>query len=89
MVVDTKKVQTMVNIVGQQMIIIRVAMARIEAVKAAFTTANPDVTGTPLEGNIAAVNSAITALKAEVDAALWTQLIAAIVPSHRNKALEV
>jgi len=89
MVADTKRVQTMVNIVGQQMLLIRAAMARIEAVKAAFTTANPDVTGTPLDGNVATVNSAIVALKAEVDGAVWTQMIAAIVPTHRNTALEV
>ena len=89
MVADSKQVATMVNIVGQQMVIIRASMTRIEAVKAAFATANPDVTGTPLEGKVAIVNSAITGLKAEVDGAVWTQMIAGIVPTHRNAALEV
>ncbi len=79
----------MIGIVGQQMIIIRTAMLEIEGVKAAFQTANPDVTGTPLEGQVATVNQAIVDLKAEVDAAIWTQIIAAIEPTHRNAALEV
>ncbi len=86
---DRKKVQTMVNICGQQVVIIRTAMARIEAVKVAYQTASPDPTGTPLEGKVAQVNQAITDLKAQVDNAVWTQMIAAIVPTHRNKALEV
>ena len=86
---DKKKVQTMVNIVGQQMIVIRAAVARIEAVKAAYQTASPDPTGTPLEGQVPTVKQAITDLAAEVGKAVWTQMIAAIVPSHRNKALEV
>lgn len=89
MVADTKKVQTMVNICAQQMEAIRAAVARIVQVRDVFTTVNPDVTGTALEGNVATVNQAINDLKAETDKAVWTQLIAAIVPSHRNKALEV
>ena len=56
--------------------------------KAAFTAHDPDVTGTPLEGNVAALNSALTALRSEVGGAVWSGLIVAIVPSHRNKALE-
>ena len=86
---DPKKVATMIGICANQIEIIRPAMLRIEEVKAAFLLADPDVTGTPLEGNVATVNQAIEALKAEVDKAIWTQLIAARVPSHRNEALEV
>ncbi len=86
---DRKKVQTMVNICGQEAIKMRVSMDRIMAVRTAFTTANPDVTGTPLEGKVATVDQAITDLKMQVDGAVWTQMIAAIVPTHRNKALEV
>lgn len=87
-IADTKKVQTMVNIAGQQMEIIRAAVTTIETVKTAFQTHNPDVTGTPLEGNVAALNAALVALRTEVDKVVWSGLIAAIVPSHRNKALD-
>lgn len=87
-VADTKKCQTMINIVAQQMVIIRAAVDAIETVRDTFTTINPDTTGTVLDGNLTAINSAITDLKAETDKALWTGLIAAEVPSHRNAALE-
>ena len=85
---DKKKVQTMINIAGQQMQIIRDAVTTIESMKTAFTTINPDVTGTPMDGNVALLNSAINGLRTEVDGAVWSGLIGAIVPSHRNKALE-
>ncbi len=85
---DTKKVQTMVNVAGQQMEIIRSAVTTMESMKTAFQAHDPDVTGTPLEGNVSALNSALTALRTEVDSAVWTGLIAAIVRSHRNKALD-
>ncbi len=86
---DPKKVATMVGICANQIEIIRAAMIHIEAVKAAFQLANPDVTGTPLEGAVAMVNQAIVDLKTETDKEIWTQLIVARVPSHRNAALEV
>ena len=85
---DKKKVQTMVNVAGQQMEIIRNAVAVIDTVKTAFQAINPDVTGTPLDGNVSALNTAFTLLKAESDKTLWTGLMGAIVESHRNKALE-
>ena len=85
---DKKKVQTMINIAGQQMQIILDAVTTIETMKTAFTTINPDVTGTPMEGNKTALNNALTSLRTEVDGAVWAGLIGAIVPSHRNKALD-
>lgn len=87
-IADTKKVQTMINVAGQQMEIIRAAVDRMEAVKTAFQTHNPNVAGTPLEGNVAALNNALAALRTEVDKAVWTGLIGAIVPSHGNGALD-
>lgn len=89
---DTKKCQTMINICGQQIQIIRSAIATMLAVRAAFQTINPDTTGTPLEGNVAFVNQAIVDLDDSVNAGtnntVWNQMEAAIVPSHRNAALE-
>ena len=85
---DPKKVQSMVNICGQQMIEIRAAVQVMTDIKAKFQVANPNVTGTPLAGNVAALNAAYTALKTEVDKAIWTNLIAAIVPTHAGKALD-
>lgn len=86
-VADSKKVQTLINRAANEMAIIRAATARLEATRLLFVAANPDVTGTPLEGNVTTVGNAIAALKAEVDKAIWTGLIAARVPSHRGEAL--
>ena len=86
-IADTKKVQTMINIVGQQAVIIRNAVTAMEAVRTTFNSVNPDTTGTPLDGQTAAVSAAINAMRTEADKAVWTAMIAAIVPSHRNEAL--
>ena len=87
-IADSKKVQSMINICAEQMLIIRAAMETMVTVRTAFQTHDPDVTGTPLEGKVATVNAALTSLNAETDAVVWTQLIAAYRPSHRGKALE-
>lgn len=87
---DTKKVQTMVNIGGQQINIIRDALDTIKTMRAAFTTASPDVTGTPLEGNVAALNMSINNLDTEINTtsgSTWDILVNNIVPSHRGEAL--
>jgi len=86
-VADTKKVQTMLNIVGQQAQIIRDAVQTMKDIRTTFNTVNPDTTGTPLEGNAAIVSNAIDDLDTEASKVVWTQMIAAIVPSHKNNAL--
>lgn len=84
---DSKKVQSMINVVGQQAEIIRVAVQAMKDIRTAFNTVNPDTTGTPLAGNEVAVSNAINALDTEISSAVWTQMIDAIVSSHRNNAL--
>ena len=79
----------MVNVMGQQAEIVRAALVKMADVKAAFTTHDPDTTGTILAGaGAATLNTARVALQAEIDKAVWTSTIAAIAPSHRNKALD-
>lgn len=84
---DPKKVQTLINVCGQQMVTIRAALQTMQDMKATFQAVNPDVTGTPLEGNLTTLNNALTALQGEVDKAVWTALMNANVPTHKNKAL--
>lgn len=84
---DTKKVQTMINIVGQQAEIIDNAVTAMEAVRTLYLAMNPDTTGTPLDGNVAAVNTAINSLRATIDGAAMQLMINSIVPSHRGEAL--
>ena len=88
-IADTKKCQTMINIVGQQAQVIRAAVTKMKAVRTKFVQINPDTTGTPLEGTTAAVSNWIDTVEATANDAVATGLISAIVPTHRNKALEV
>lgn len=89
---DMKKCQTMINIMGQQAQIVRAAIATMKDVRTIFQTINPNTAGTPLDGNVALVVAALSALDSAVNAgtnnAVWNQMIAAIVPTHRNAALE-
>ena len=74
MTADTKKAQTFINVIAQQLRAIRAARDTIEQ--------------TRLQGNVTAVGNAWTLLKAEIDKTIWTNFIAAEVPTHRNEALE-
>jgi len=88
---DSKKVQSMVNIAAEQGEIIRAAIQKLKDTKAVFVAVNPDVTGTPLEGQVGNLNNVINDLDTLInvtDKAIWDGLIAAKVPSHEGKALE-
>lgn len=87
MIADTKKVQTLINIVGQNAQLIRDAVETMKATRTLFNTADPDTTGTPLAGKETAVSNLINNLDTEISAQGWTDMIDAVVSSHRNKAL--
>jgi uncharacterized protein HemX len=90
-VADTKKVQTLINAAGYEALAIRAAITRLKAVRALYNTAAPDATGTPLEGNLAAVSNAIDSIDVlmnTTDSVVWDGMVAAIVPSHRGEALD-
>lgn len=78
----------MVNIMGKQAQIIRDAVDKMYAVQDAYVAASPDITGTPLDGvNLANIVNSMNAIDAEIGKAIWSGMIAAIVPTHRDKAL--
>lgn len=83
MAADTKKVQTLINRMGKAILAGRDA----EAIRDAYIAANPDITGTPLEGNIAAINSWLTNFIAVLNDPVAQTFIDNSVPSHRGKAL--
>ena len=85
---DNKKAQTLINTAGQEILIMRAAMVRLKAVRTLFQLVNPDVTGTPLEGNLSLVNTAMDALDVELSKLVWSGMISAIEPTHNNKALD-
>lgn len=89
MVSDTKKCQTLINLAGYAAQQLEVLASQLEAYRAAYQAAGVDPTGTALEGNVAAVSAWINDIRACADDPVTAGLIAAIVPSHRNKALEV
>ena len=84
---DSKKVQSAINHVGQVALDTRAAVAKMNAIIVKFQAANPDVTGTPLAGNKAAMLTAITNLETEINKPVWDALVTAIEPSHRGEAL--
>lgn len=91
MVNDTKKVQTMINLCADGIIEVRSGISKMLSVRAAFQAHNPSVVGTPLEGNVNTLNNALNALNTLVnttDSAIWNAVIEAVVPTHKNKALE-
>ena len=85
---DNKKSQTLINAAGQELLTMRAAMIRLKDVRTLFQLVNPDVIGTSLEGNLSLVNTAIDDLDVELAKAVWSSMIAAVVPTHNNKALD-
>ena len=86
---DSKKIQTMVNILGQQAQIIRAAVATMRTVEIAYNALNPtpSVTGTSLQGNKAALAAGLNTIDTEISGQEWTDQINGIVLSHRGKAI--
>ena len=84
---DKKKVQTLINRAAADAQLIKDAADRLEALRTLYTSHNVDPTGTPLQGKVTAVSTWIDDVRAVADAAVATQLIAAVVPSHRGEAL--
>ena len=87
MVADAKKVQTLLNLAADAAEAIRLQRDILETVRALYVTANPNITGTPLEGNLAAISTWLDDVKAVADDPVVDGLIAARVPTHRGKAL--
>lgn len=91
MAADTKKVQTLVNIAADAAASVRAGVDQMKAARSLFQTVAPSTVGTPLAGgNAATLSAAIDRLDALInttDAAIWTALIAAKVPTHNNEAL--
>lgn len=84
---DKQKVQTAINIVGKAVLAMRAADDEIAEVITLFVAADPVLTDTALEGNVAVLNSAIASLRVELGSPVFDALIAAISESHRGKAL--
>ena len=86
-IADSKKVQTMINVLADEAEIIQASIARMKSVRDRFNTANPVTDRTILDSNLTNINNGITALDTEVSKQLWTDLIDNRVSTHRSKSL--
>ena len=84
---DTKKAQTLINAAARAAKTIDATATMLEGLRALYTAASVDPTGTALEGNVAAVSMWVDAVRAVADDPVVAGLIAAEVPSHRGEAL--
>ena len=85
---DKKKVQTFINVVGRKIATMRALRDDIAAMRTKYQTQSVDPTGTPLEGNEARLNSAFNTLSTQLDVAVFTGLINAVVITHNDQALD-
>ena len=85
---DKKKVQSLINHVGWEIEKMRAGLIRINGYKTKYQDQGVDPTGTPLEGNEATLVAALTSLNTELHGGVFDVLIAAIVPTHKGKALD-
>jgi len=83
MVANTKIVQSAINRLAE----ILQEMDKVVVLRLEFIAANPDVTGTPLEGNKAAVSQLLNDIETLAGSAVTSAVKAAVVSSHRGKAL--
>ena len=84
---DTKKCQTLINVIGQRCIELQAIALDLKAYRTAYIAQSVDPTGTPLEGNVTAASNWIDDVDTAANAAVADGFIANIVPSHGNKAL--
>ena len=88
-IADKKKCQTLINVAADAVVDLKAVADRLQAVQAAFVAASPSTAGTALDGNLSAIATWIASVRAAADSAVAAGLLAAKVPSHRGKALEV
>lgn len=87
MVADTKKVQTLINRAADVMAAVVTAADDMDALKALYQAASPSTAGTPLDGNLAALNQWLADLRTLAGSPVVAVMSAAKVPSHRGGAL--
>jgi len=84
-IADSKKIQTMINVVARQALELQRIDAVLDAVRDAWTAVDPDPTGTPLDGQLAQVVAWAEEVKAAANNAAVAGLIAAARPGHSEE----
>ena len=86
-IADKKKVATFIGVAAEEVVKLKATAARLEHLRTLWGQHSPDVTDTPLDGNVAAISTWIDAVRAVADNAVANGLLAGVVPTHRNMAL--
>jgi len=86
---DKKKCQTFINLCAAAAEQAQAAVINLKLYRAAYIAQSVDPTGTPLEGNAAAVSGWIDDMETAAGATVANAMIAAKRPTHKNQALEV
>ena len=81
---DNKKVGHLLTRGAEAAELLQKAKAKLVAVRAAYQTHSPDITGTPLEGNLAQANTWMSAVEALADDPVAAFLIANKPGRHRE-----
>jgi hypothetical protein len=87
MVADNKKCLSLINIVAEEVVKLQAISTRLQALRTAFQSHNPDTTGTPLEGHETTISNWVTDVVNVANSAVPNGFIANVVPSHRGKAM--
>ncbi len=85
---DKKKVQSLINLVAEEVEAIKASADRLEALRTKYVTQSVDATGTPLAGNVSGASNWIDSVRAVADAPIANGFLAHRVLSHRGKALD-
>jgi len=88
-IADSKKCQTLINKAAEAAEQIQQAVAMLKTLRTKFQQHNPDTTGTPLEGNVAAISNWIDDVDNISTNIVATQMIEAKVLTHQGNALEI
>ena len=75
---DTKKTQSLINAAAVAARDLQAIATKMEGLRTKFQNQAVDPTGTPLAGNVTAVNNWITAIRAVADDAVTAGMIAAV-----------
>ena len=86
-VADTKKCQTLINIVAEQVKAIKAASAKLQSCRQAYVDQAVSPLGTPLDGHVNEISGWIDDVESVADNIIANEFLNHIVHTHNNKAL--
>ena len=84
---NKKKCQTLINIVVEQVELLKTASAKLQACRQAYIDQSVSPVSTPLDGHVAEISDWIDDVESVADNIIANGFLAYIVPTHSNSAL--